>query len=187
MFFFDLFSARSRGCFGCYSKPTPIIAVNEPAKGLRIQGQAVKKPIFSDGFRSSSNFDLDPSTLQSRRSCSSISTSTLSLGNTLSSVAAEPDVVNHGLNLWNESRLQWIGSGQSKTRTKQKRARALSCNSTYESILSSNTPFPQPIPLSVSTRVEREFLVLLIPFLVICCLRPPINAIRKSMITTGND
>lgn len=92
----DLFSAQSRGCFGCYSKPTPIIAVDEPAKGLRIQGQAVKQPTFSDGFWSSSTFNLDHSTLQSQRSCSSISTSAPNLGNSMGSVAAEPEFVNHG-------------------------------------------------------------------------------------------
>ncbi|PKI79577.1 hypothetical protein CRG98_000052 [Punica granatum] len=121
------------GCFGCYSKPTPIIAVDEPAKGLRIQGQAVKQPSFSDGFWSSSTFDLDNSTLQSQRSYSSISTSALNLGS---------------LNLWNESRLQWIGSGRSRSQVKQKRARALSWNSTYESVLTRKTPFPRPVPLS---------------------------------------
>ncbi|XP_031386909.1 uncharacterized protein LOC116200239 [Punica granatum] len=136
------------GCFGCYSKPTPIIAVDEPAKGLRIQGQAVKQPSFSDGFWSSSTFDLDNSTLQSQRSYSSISTSALNLGSTIGSMTSEPEFVNHGLNLWNESRLQWIGSGRSRSQVKQKRARALSWNSTYESVLTRKTPFPRPVPLS---------------------------------------
>ncbi|KAI9123538.1 hypothetical protein K1719_004838 [Acacia pycnantha] len=35
-------------------KPTPIIAVDEPAKGLRIRGQTVRKPTISVGFWSSS-------------------------------------------------------------------------------------------------------------------------------------
>ncbi|KAK4784895.1 hypothetical protein SAY86_019263 [Trapa natans] len=113
------------GCFGCYSKPTSVIAVDEPASGLRIQGQAVKQPTFSDGFWSSSTFDLDHSSLQYQRSYSSISTSALNLGNAMGSMPAEPEFVNHGLNLWNESRLQWIGSERSETRTKQKRPRAL--------------------------------------------------------------
>ncbi|MCH91382.1 DUF4050 family protein, partial [Trifolium medium] len=62
------------GCFGCCVKPTPIIAVDEPAKGLRIQGQTMRKPSASDGFWSSSPCDLDNSTIQSQRSISSVST-----------------------------------------------------------------------------------------------------------------
>lgn len=55
-------------------KPTPIIAVDEPAKGLRIQGQTVRKPHISDGFWSSSTCDLDNGNIQSQRSISSVST-----------------------------------------------------------------------------------------------------------------
>lgn len=92
----DMFFAWSRGCFGCYSKPTPIIAVDEPSKGLRIQGHAVKQPSFSDGFWSSSTFDLDHSTLQSQRNHSSMSTSALNLRHSMGSVSSEPEFINHG-------------------------------------------------------------------------------------------
>lgn len=129
------------GCFGCYSKPTPIIAVDEPNKGLRIQGQTVKKPSFSDDFWSSSTFDVDNGALQSQRSLSSISTLTLNQSN-------DSEFVNHGLILWNESRLQWIGNGSSRNQNKQKRGRTLSWNTTYESVLARRTPFARPVPLS---------------------------------------
>ncbi|KAG4943044.1 hypothetical protein JHK85_047690 [Glycine max] len=69
------FGIKNSGCFGCCVKPTPIIAVDEPAKGLRIQGQTVRKPHISDGFWSSSTCDLDNSNIQSQRSISSVSTS----------------------------------------------------------------------------------------------------------------
>lgn len=55
-------------------KPTPIIAVDEPAKGLKIQGQTVRKPTVSDSFWSSSTCDLDNCAVQSQRSISSVST-----------------------------------------------------------------------------------------------------------------
>ncbi|KAF8036526.1 hypothetical protein BT93_C2297 [Corymbia citriodora subsp. variegata] len=129
------------GCFGCYTKPTPIIAVDEPTKGLRIQGQTVKKPSFSDDFWSSSTFDVDNGALQSQRSMSSISTLTFNQSN-------DSEFVNHGLILWNESRLQWIGNGSSRNQTKQKRGRTLSWNTTYESVLARRTPFARPVPLS---------------------------------------
>lgn len=144
------------GCFGCYSKPAPIIAVDEPTKGLRIQGQSVHKRSFSDDFWwSSSTIDLDNGMLQSLRSNSSISTSGLYLTSGIGSITSEPEFVNHGLNLWNESRLQWIGSGRTISQTKQKRGRALSWNATYESVIARKTPFPRPVPLSEMV----EFLV----------------------------
>lgn len=94
---FDLFCAWCGGCFGCYSKPTSIVAVDEPANGLRIQGQAVKQPTFSDGFWSSSTFDLDHSSLQYQRSYSSISTPALNPGITMGGMTSEPEFVNHGM------------------------------------------------------------------------------------------
>lgn len=63
--------------------------MDEPAKGLRIQGQTVKKPSFSDDFWSSSTFDVDNGAFQSQRSMSSISTSTLNQSN-------DSEFVNHG-------------------------------------------------------------------------------------------
>eukprot|EP00256_Glycine_max_P067734 XP_025982329.1 uncharacterized protein LOC100812832 isoform X2 [Glycine max] len=91
----DLFACMG-GCFGCCVKPTPIIAVDEPAKGLRIQGQTVRKPHISDGFWSSSTCDLDNSNIQSQRSISSVSTSNQILyhsGGT-STPGANPEFVN---------------------------------------------------------------------------------------------
>ncbi|KAL5150350.1 hypothetical protein HKD37_13G037005 [Glycine soja] len=122
----DLFTCMG-GCFGCCMKPTPIIAVDEPAKGLRIQGQTVRKPHISDGFWSSSTCDLDNSNIQSQRS----------------------------LLLWNESRLQWVGSGKSRKHSQQKREPRLNWNATYESLLGTRQPFSKPIPLTEMV----EFLV----------------------------
>ncbi|KAG7021782.1 hypothetical protein SDJN02_15509 [Cucurbita argyrosperma subsp. argyrosperma] len=83
------------GCFGCCTKPTPIIAVDEPSKGLRIQGRVVKKRSISDGFWSTSTCDLDNSTIQSQPSISSISTSNLTLthSNVGGSVSNPPEFV----------------------------------------------------------------------------------------------
>jgi hypothetical protein len=64
---------QSSGCFGC-AQPTPIIAVDEPTKGLRIQGRSVKRHNLSDDFWSSSPHEMENSALQSRHSMSSIST-----------------------------------------------------------------------------------------------------------------
>lgn len=79
-------------------KPTPIIAVDEPAKGLRIQGQSMRKPTTSDRFWSSSPCDQDNSTIQSQRSISSVSTlnQILHQSNGTSTAGTDPEFVNQG-------------------------------------------------------------------------------------------
>ncbi|CAN6826896.1 hypothetical protein Bca4012_007811 [Brassica carinata] len=55
--------------------------------------------------------------------------------------------VNHGHNQWNQAREQWrecITSQQCRLLEP-----AISWDSTYESLLSTNKPFPRPIPLQV--------------------------------------
>lgn len=152
----DLFACMG-GCFGCCVKPTPIIAVDEPAKGLRIQGQTMRKPTTSDGFWSSSPCDLDNSTIQSQRSISSVSTlnQILYQSNGASTPCTDPEFVNQGLLLWNESRLQWAGRGLSEKQNQQKQESRLNRNATYESLLGTRQPFPKSVPLSEMV----EFLV----------------------------
>lgn len=88
---------QNRNCIGCCDKPQPITAVDEPSKGLRIQGQVVKKPSISDDyFWSTSTCDLENSTLQSQRSFSSISISNQSLTQTTSTSTNQTEFVNHG-------------------------------------------------------------------------------------------
>ncbi|KAK6236201.1 hypothetical protein SCA6_011538 [Theobroma cacao] len=153
-------SSKSSGCFGCCTKATPIIAVDEPSKGLRIQGRIVRKPSISDDFWSTSTYDLENSAIQSQRSLSSISTSnpTLSQCSSTGGIANQSDFVNQGKQLyvlliaglivWNQSRLQWIGSSRPRNHTQQSRETGLSLNATYESLLGTRNPFPRPIPLS---------------------------------------
>ncbi|XP_042489407.1 uncharacterized protein LOC122069458 isoform X3 [Macadamia integrifolia] len=139
----------SRGCLGCCTKPAPIIAVDEPSKGLRIQGRTVKKPSVSEDFWSSSTCEMDNSAVQSH-SFSSISTSnqTLDPHGGPSSSSNPPEFVNHGLLLWNQTRQQWVGHKRPENRTQQVREPRLSWNATYDSLLGTNKPFPHPIPLA---------------------------------------
>ncbi|KAK9279259.1 hypothetical protein L1049_012937 [Liquidambar formosana] len=138
----------SRGCLGCCTKPTLIIAVDEPSKGLRIQGRRVKKPSISEDFWSTSTCEMDNSGVGSQRSVSSISTSnqTLDPKSSAGSTSNPSEFVNHGLLLWNQTRQQWIGNRRPQNRTKVPEPR-LSCNATYESLLGTNKPFPEPVPL----------------------------------------
>ncbi|XP_020576960.1 uncharacterized protein LOC110022391 [Phalaenopsis equestris] len=136
-------------CLGCYSRPTPITAVDEPSKGLRIQGQPVRKPSVSDDFWSTSTYEMEISGAHSQRSISSISASTQPLDpqSGAGSSTNPPEFVNHGLILWNQTRQQWIGNKKTDKKTEEVIDPRLSWNATYDSLLGTNKPFPQTISL----------------------------------------
>ncbi|OEL25609.1 hypothetical protein BAE44_0013371 [Dichanthelium oligosanthes] len=119
--------SESRGCFGC-AQPTPIIAVDEPSKGLRIQGRSVKRRNLSDDFWSSSPHEMENSALQSRHSMSSISTTAQPNEQHAAGSSSNPnEFVNQGKRVFMPALAPY--------------------NATYESLLGSTKPFPQPIPL----------------------------------------
>ncbi|CAN1325150.1 hypothetical protein LINPERPRIM_LOCUS33403, partial [Linum perenne] len=86
------------GCFGCCAKPTTVIAVGEPPKGLRPQERISKKHSISDDFWSSSAAEMENSALQSQRSMSSISTLNQPLDpcSNVGSTSNPSEFVNHG-------------------------------------------------------------------------------------------
>jgi len=135
------------GCLGGCSKPTPIIAVDEPSKRLKVQGRSLKGPSFSEDFWSSSTNEMDNSTVQSQRSVSSISASNQNSDSRAANTNANnTEFVNHALIMWNEMRQQWVGD-RPRNQARQSREPVLSWNTTYESLLGTNRPFPQLIPL----------------------------------------
>lgn len=136
----------SRGCFGCCNKSPLVISLDEPPKGLNIKDQHVKKQSLTEYFWSASPSDMDNSAFPSHRSISSISTVNQSLDTCSSSGAIQAEFVNHGLLLWNQIRQQWAENKGSVKQTHREGPK-LSSNATYESLLSSNKPFPEPIPL----------------------------------------
>ncbi|CAN1164830.1 hypothetical protein LINPERPRIM_LOCUS33403 [Linum perenne] len=141
----------SRGCFGCCAKPTTVIAVGEPPKGLRPQERISKKHSISDDFWSSSAAEMENSALQSQRSMSSISTLNQPLDpcSNVGSTSNPSEFVNHGLLLWNQTRHQWVANKLSQSKVQpQVREPTISWNATYESLLGSNKPFPRPVPLA---------------------------------------
>ncbi|GKV03268.1 hypothetical protein SLEP1_g15602 [Rubroshorea leprosula] len=135
----------SRGCFGCFGKDPVITAVDEPSKGLKIQGRPVKKSSISEDFWGTSTGEMDNSTIQSQRSISSISISNQSLDPS-SSTSNPSEFVNHGLLLWNQTRQQWLANKRSERQT-ELRQPAISWKATYESLLGTNKPFPRSVPL----------------------------------------
>lgn len=88
---------QSRSYFGCCTKPTPIIAVDEPSKDLKIQGRSVRKPSLSDDFWSTTTYEMDKSTVESQRSVSSISASNQTSDTHNGGSTSNPsEFVNHG-------------------------------------------------------------------------------------------
>ncbi|XVF74732.1 hypothetical protein PTKIN_Ptkin13bG0135500 [Pterospermum kingtungense] len=140
----------SSGCLGCYKRPTFNSLVNESPQGLKVQGQSVRKAHISEDFWTTSTCDMDNSAQQSQGSISSISTSnqTLDPHGGAASANAHSEFVNHGLLLWNQTRQCWVGNKKSENRPRQVEEPKLNWNATYESLLGSNKPFPQPIPLA---------------------------------------
>jgi hypothetical protein len=76
----------------------------------------VKKPSVSEDFWSTSTCEMDNSTLQSQRSMSSISFTNNT--STSASTSNPTEFVNHGLNLWNQTRQQWLANGTSQKKAK---------------------------------------------------------------------
>lgn len=140
----------SRGCLGCCSsnKPTLIIAVDEPSKGLKIRGRGVNKSSRLEDFWSTSACEMDNSAIGSQRSISSMNSSnqTHDPHSSGGSTSKPAEFVNQGFLLWNQMRQQWIGNKKPQKRTQIREPR-LSWNATYESILGTNKPFSQPVPL----------------------------------------
>ncbi|XP_076921925.1 uncharacterized protein LOC143583523 [Bidens hawaiensis] len=111
----------------------PVIAVDEPTKGLRIQGRAVTRSSLSDDFWSTTTCDA----IQSQKSISSSISGSTNI---------QPEFVNHGLLQWNQSRQEWVDHKKSKNSAKTQQH--ILRNTTYESLLVTSEKFPHSIPLS---------------------------------------
>ncbi|GAV87058.1 LOW QUALITY PROTEIN: DUF4050 domain-containing protein, partial [Cephalotus follicularis] len=154
---------QNSGCLGCYNAPSLITAVDETSKGILTRSQTVRKRSLSEDFWTNSTFDMDNSAVQSQGSISSISTTnqTPDMHSGAGSANSPCEFVNHGkLLLWNQTRQRWVGhkrpeNGEPQVREPKLNTHCLcmvkwlcSWNATYDSLLGSNKPFPQPIPLS---------------------------------------
>ncbi|XP_042428947.1 uncharacterized protein LOC122015920 isoform X2 [Zingiber officinale] len=140
---------RCRGCLECCTKPAPTITVDEPSRGLKIQGQTMKKSSVTEEILSTSTHDMENSRAQSQRSMSSISTlAPASLDHHgMGSTSNALEFVNHGLVLWNQTRQQWIGDKKPIVQPRRVQESRLRWNATYDNLLVSNKPFPRPVPL----------------------------------------
>ncbi|XP_074273968.1 uncharacterized protein LOC141597409 [Silene latifolia] len=107
------------------------------------QGQFGCAHGFSESFWSSSTGDLAYAFSVSQRSISSLSTLNLSFHSDMISgrTNSRNDYVNHGLRLWNQTRLWWVGGIKSSNEVRLAQEQAIS-------LLSSKERFRRPIPLS---------------------------------------
>ncbi|XP_027906295.1 uncharacterized protein LOC114165878 isoform X1 [Vigna unguiculata] len=153
------------GCVGCYKRPTLSATVDVPSKGFATKGNSVRKPSSSEDFWTTSTHDMDNSAVQSQGSISSASLTNQAViphASSSKNSSNPTEFVNHGLILWNQTRQRWVGNKKSENRTQQLREPKLrtyclclakiswlcSWNATYETLLGSNKPFRQPIPLA---------------------------------------
>lgn len=113
-----------------------------PSKGLRVKDQEAKKQCLPENCPSSSTCEMDNSTVWSQRSMPPAQSQ-----NSHSNIGSSTDFVNSGLLLWNETRKQWVGNKMSESQ-KQVQEPKISWNATYDSLLTTNKPFPEPIPLA---------------------------------------
>ncbi|KAH1052331.1 hypothetical protein AAZX31_08G209100 [Glycine max] len=153
------------GCVGCYKRPSLSPTVDVPSKGLATQSNVVRKPSSSEDFWTTSTHDMDNSAVQSQGSISSASLTNqavVSHAGSSKSSTNPTEFVNHGVILWNQTRQRWVGNKKPENQTQQLQEPKLrtyclclaknfwlcSWNATYESLLGSNKPFRQPIPLA---------------------------------------
>ncbi|CAL4951897.1 unnamed protein product [Urochloa decumbens] len=129
----------SRGCFGCCDKA--VKQLGELSRNLITHDQI---PI-GEPFWSTTTIEVEPSDLRGNSSIN-ISTWGFDQYGTGSSHSL-PEVGNNGRVLWEQTRQEWTEIRSLRPKVKQVREPVLSWNAAYESLLGSNKPFPQPIPL----------------------------------------
>ncbi|XP_023537962.1 uncharacterized protein LOC111798846 [Cucurbita pepo subsp. pepo] len=131
-----------RSCRGRCTGPALGDAMDGLSTGLRVEDQEAKKQCLPENFASSSMCEMDNSTVWSQRSMASAQSH-----DSHNNVGSSTEFVNSGLLLWNETRKQWVGNKTSKSQ-KQVREPKISWNATYDSLLTTNKPFPEAIPLA---------------------------------------
>uniref|UniRef100_A0A0C9S8S5 TSA: Wollemia nobilis Ref_Wollemi_Transcript_3728_1007 transcribed RNA sequence n=1 Tax=Wollemia nobilis TaxID=56998 RepID=A0A0C9S8S5_9CONI len=137
------------GCVGGCAKPPPSITVERPSRRHSSRRGASGLFLLKKDWWSSSPEDMDNNVHNSHpiRNPSIGSTSQTEETQTPNSNADNSTFVNHALTMWNERRREWVGN-RPQNRPQVPREPVISWNTTYDDLLTTNQPFPQPIPLS---------------------------------------
>lgn len=106
-------------------------------------------PTISRDFSKSANICDKSAAVRSQGSILVLGASTQPLDNAgESSSNPSSEFVNHGLLVWNQTREQWAADKRKTSKRQRLREPKLSWDDqTYESLLGSNDPFAEPVPL----------------------------------------
>ncbi|RLN24672.1 hypothetical protein C2845_PM07G00340 [Panicum miliaceum] len=105
----------------------------------------VNQLLLAEMFWSTTTIEVEPADL---RGISPVNTSNWAFDqHGTGSSHSLPELGNNGLVLWEQTRQEWTEIRSLRPKVKQVREPVLSWNAAYESLLGSNKPFPQPIPL----------------------------------------
>ena len=131
---------QSRGCFGCCEKAAK--HVGDLSKSLIAHAQ---NPTVAEEFWSTTTIEVDPADLRAPYNTSSWDLDLHGVGSSHNL----GDSANHGFSLWQQTRDEWTENTRLRQEpvVKQIQEPVLSWNAAYESLLGSNKPFTQPIPL----------------------------------------
>ncbi|KAL3696289.1 hypothetical protein R1sor_010365 [Riccia sorocarpa] len=143
------------GCVGGCIKPPSVNTSEKHSKKQKLlkrggRGQATHAP-KKDWWTSSSN-EMESNSSNPRnlpRNASTVNAlnhQEQQQGSRASTNNSNTTFVNHALILWNERRREWVGN-RPRHRTVQPREPVISWSTTYEDLLATSRPFPQPVPL----------------------------------------
>uniref|UniRef100_A0A7N0VIN4 Gag1-like clamp domain-containing protein n=1 Tax=Kalanchoe fedtschenkoi TaxID=63787 RepID=A0A7N0VIN4_KALFE len=129
-----------------------VIIVEDASKQQNSPDFTAKNTNVKD-FWSAGNSDMDTKPAQSHGKASpnsiQIQTAECHGSSSGNNAGSQTEFVNHGMLLWTQTRKQWVASGkQSHDRPTQAIEPRLSWDATYDSLLGSDKPFPQAVPLS---------------------------------------
>ncbi|KAK9069790.1 hypothetical protein SSX86_010186 [Deinandra increscens subsp. villosa] len=123
------------GCLGSDAK-------NKLIKSRESQTGHASQPCMIEGVGKISMCEMDDNAACiSSSSTPSPTLDSQATGNT------SQEFINHGFLLWNQVRQQWVGNKRKSKQTDQNHEPRLSRNATYGSLLGSNKPFTEPVPL----------------------------------------
>eukprot|EP00249_Psilotum_nudum_P017260 c26237_g2_i2 orf=506-943(+) len=127
-----------------------VIASDQFTNMPKLQARQCGQSLSDNDLWTSSSNEMDNSAWNSRSSSRRIlavsASSNLEICGSSDNVHAAASV-NHALFMWNERRREWIGN-RSQLRSSKAGSTAINWMVTYEELLGTSHPFPQPIPLS---------------------------------------
>ncbi|CAM9002962.1 unnamed protein product [Rhodiola kirilowii] len=144
---------RFSGLLRCHKRPKLVIIVEDASNSKHQTGHdliAENSDLKASWSTSISEMDTNTAPSHIKASLTSIQSQNADHHASSSNSSRNPtEFINHGLILWTQTRQEWVTAGkQSHNRSTQVIEPRLSWDATYDSLLSSDKPFPQAIPLS---------------------------------------